>query len=130
MDDTRPRHRKSERVPCDFHMKTSPVPVFYVKHLFADGFAPLFCIVIKEKYRNDVGLLQHEITHIEQQTRDGKLRWVWRYITSKVWRLAYEVEAYKVSIAHGMSIEKAAMYLARDYRLGITEAEAKVLLTN
>lgn len=40
--------------------------------------------------------LAHELHHIEQARRDGRLRWSLRYTLSARWRVWYEAEAYYV----------------------------------
>lgn len=107
-----------------------PAPVFYVKWLFADGFSPCVCIFIKEAFRNDVGLHQHELTHIEQAYRLALIPHGILYLLSKRYRQWAEVEAYKVSISYGMSPERAAQLLATEYRLGLSESAALLLFTN
>ncbi len=56
--------------------------------------------------------------------RDGLLRFWWRYATSRRHRLAYEVEAYRVSMAHGFPLARAARTLATGYAQGICEHKA------
>jgi len=108
------------------------VKVFYTRWV-KGGMAPLFCILINPKYRDDAGLMAHERHHIAQQRRDGRARWLWRYLTSRDWRLRYEVEAYRVQIAFygpGRPIDWAARYLAKDYGLGITTEQAREALSD
>ncbi|MEJ7929268.1 hypothetical protein WG922_04705 [Ramlibacter sp. AN1015] len=85
-------------------------------------------IVIHPRYRNDAGLLAHEHVHVEQMRRDGLLRFWWRYACSRRHRLAYEVEAYRVSIAHGSTLAGCARTLATGYWLGIDERQAREAL--
>jgi hypothetical protein len=85
-------------------------------------------IVLRPECRGDAGLLAHEQVHAAQMRRDGLLRFWWRYGSSRRHRLAYEVEAYRVSIAHGCSIGRAARTLATGYWLGITEQQARQAL--
>ena len=40
--------------------------------------------------------LQHESLHVHQQRQDGILRFYWRYLTSRAWRVRYEAEAKSV----------------------------------
>jgi hypothetical protein len=60
-------------------------------------FGPL--ILLKKKYKGDTsaaatGLIEHELTHARQFYRTCGLNGP-RYLFAR-WRLAYEVEAYKV----------------------------------
>jgi hypothetical protein len=85
-------------------------------------------IVIHPNCRGDAGLIAHEQVHVRQMQRDGLLRFWWRYATSRRHRLAYEVEAYRVTIAHGCSLARAARTLATGYWLGIDEQQARAAL--
>lgn len=38
-------------------------------------------------------VLAHELTHHEQQRRDGRLRFLWRWLTDDLWREVYEQKA-------------------------------------
>lgn len=44
-----------------------------------------------------VELYAHERVHSFQQKKDGKLKWMARYLFSKKWRAEYECEAYATS---------------------------------
>lgn len=85
-------------------------------------------ILIHPRCRGDTGLLAHEEVHARQMRRDGLLRFWWRYATSRAHRLAYEVEAYRVSLAHGSTLASVARTLATGYWLGIDEAQARAAL--
>ena len=85
-------------------------------------------IVIHPDHRDDKPLLAHESTHQAQMARVGTLTFWWRYLTSKAFRQASEVEAYKVQIAHGAKRHACARYLTENYRLGIDYATAYALL--
>ena len=87
-------------------------------------------IVIHPKHRDDKPLLAHERCHQQQMARVGTLRFWWRYLTSKAFRQASEVEAYKVQIAHGASPAACARHLANLYRLGLSENAAAALLSD
>ncbi|MBL0420864.1 hypothetical protein JI739_10955 [Ramlibacter sp. AW1] len=82
-------------------------------------------IIIHPRFRGHPGLLAHEKVHAEQMRRDGLLRFWWRYASSRRHRLAYEVEAYRVSMAHGCTLASAARTLATGYWLGIDEQQAR-----
>lgn len=58
-------------------------------------------IVMGRKNDEDViqRLFLHESRHIAQQRAAGNLRWLFRYLTSRRWRLRYELEAYAQNVA-------------------------------
>jgi len=75
-------------------------------------------------------LIVHEKRHWQQYKRTYWFHPL-LYKFSKKYRQAAEVEAYKAEMLAAdseMFIYDAARWLARDYNLGITQAEAKVLL--
>lgn len=82
-------------------------------------------IVLHPRWRHDAGLIAHEEVHARQMRRDGVLRFWWRYATSRRYRLACEVEAYRVSMAHGSTLAGAARALSRGYWLGISDQQAR-----
>jgi hypothetical protein len=43
-------------------------------------------------------VIEHERVHVRQQARDGFCRFVWRYLTSRRWRLDYEAEAIAAEV--------------------------------
>lgn len=96
---------------------------------FAAGFTvSQRLILIHPKYRDDKPLLAHERTHQQQMARVGTLRFWWRYLTSKAFRQASEVEAYQVQISHGAKRSNCAMHLATRYRLRLDYGQAFLLL--
>lgn len=60
--------------------------------------------------------------------RDGVIKFWFRYLFSRKWRMRYEIEAYKAQIKAGASIDGCAEHLANMYYLGITVDQAKELL--
>lgn len=96
---------------------------------FADGLAVCSSLVlIRAKYKDYLPLRVHELVHVEQMKRLGSFTFWWRYLTSKEQRKLLEVEAYKVQIKAGTSLAICAGHLANDYYLGISFAEAQILL--
>jgi hypothetical protein len=86
-------------------------------------------VLVHPAARHDAGLLAHEMVHVEQMRRDGTLRFLWRYLTSRRHRLGYEVEAYWVSVRHAPhGLERFARALAHGYWLGIRVQDALALL--
>jgi hypothetical protein len=81
----------------DFVYKIFPTIIIYkswgVKKKFAGTtYGPV--IFIREEYRNDKALLEHEKTHAKQWYRTLSLHSI-LYMASKRYRLEAEVEAYK-----------------------------------
>ena len=80
--------------------KIFPIFVFYTELFVPMGgtsytFGPFCFILIKPKYRNDEGLLNHELTHIKQH---WKSYWghSYKYNNSDKYRYESELEAYAV----------------------------------
>jgi hypothetical protein len=113
--------------------KYLPAFIFYSNLLKRNGgvaFGPL--ILLKMKYKGDTsasaaGLIEHELTHARQFYRTCGLNGP-RYLFAR-WRLAYEVEAYKVELRYAPhAVGAFAGFIANRYRLDITESEALNLL--
>lgn len=85
-------------------------------------------ILIPKETRDNAPYLVHEQVHTMQQKVDGVLTFWWRYLTSKAYRQAYEVEAYKEQIANGASVLSCAVQLSNGYGLNLTQAESLKLL--
>lgn len=60
-------------------------------------------------------LLAHEHKHAEQQKRWYYVPWYLFYLLWPPFRFRQEVEAYRVSVQHGMSLEAAADQLTKWY---------------
>lgn len=96
---------------------------------WADGFAVSpSLMLLHPRSKQDAGLIEHERVHQRQMRADGWLLFIVRYLFSRRWRTLYEVEAYRVSIAGGMSRRRAAHYLATSYWLRLTQEQAEQLL--
>jgi len=94
------------------------------------GYTYPFVILINKKYENDIGLLQHELTHIKQIYRTFGLH-LFLYLFSKKYRLKAEVEAYRAQLKYSPnSLDKFAMYLSTKYNLNIDFKEAKERISN
>lgn len=105
--------------------------VIVTRWLFwADGFTVTKGLVlIHPDYADDRGLRAHEFAHAAAMERDGSATFRWRYLTSRKWRFAYEVEGYRESIKHDPEPYHYAGLLASNYWLGITRKEAFEALT-
>lgn len=81
-------------------------------------------IYVREGYENEQWLIEHELHHLRRQKKMGKYKWLYKWLTSKKFRLQEEVAAYKISVAFGYSITRAAKHLVTHYYLDITYQEA------
>lgn len=91
-------------------------------------------IVIQQKYKNDKGIFQHELTHIKQWYRGGLFIHSIRYKNNRTYRIQCEVEAYRNQMqypdrnGHYLMVEEASEKLLWDrYDLRITKEEAILL---
>lgn len=86
-------------------------------------------ILIRPKYQDDKGILEHEKVHVRQFWRTLGLFTV-GYLFSKQYRLKIEVEAYKEQAKHYAVDKKPtfARYIATKYNIDITQEEALKLL--
>jgi len=78
---------------------------------------------------DDQPLVAHEIVHFAEQIRWLVLPWWVAYLLSAAFRKGAEVRAYRAQIAAGGDIEMCALYLAHNYRLGITAEQARQKLS-
>ena len=103
--------------------------IFYPRYFPVAGLTLLPNLMfIRKDCRDNVPLIEHEKTHQNQMRRDGVLKFWFCYLFLPKYRQAYEVEAYRVSIVHGASIDACAVHLAEMYFLGLTFEQAKELL--
>lgn len=86
-------------------------------------------MLITSAHKDNKALIAHEQCHQAQQRRDGLLTFWWRYLTSKSWRLSYEIEAYKVWLTVNPLDEwRVVHWLATNYNLGISNQDARDLM--
>ena len=87
-------------------------------------------IFVKPAYKDDVGLKNHEMTHVKQFWHNP-LFGLW-YMFSKKSRMEYEAEAYKVQLKFYPDdrLDVFAGLLAKNYNLGITVDQAKDAIVN
>ena len=83
-----------------------------------------FFILIRPAFRHAKDVIEHEKVH-SQQVFDYFIFQPILYNFSKEWRLKFEAEAYAASVYHGLSLERAAKFLYKHYKLGKTLAECK-----
>jgi len=106
--------------------------VFYTNRFikeWAAGTAVGPFIFIRSEYRGDAGLLAHELIHVEQFWR-RPFTHGWKYQNDPAYRLACEVEAYRVQIKFGkLAVWQAAHFLVHWYDIpGLTIERATKLL--
>ena len=105
--------------------------IFYTNRFVPKGAAgcargPI--IFIRPEYRNDAGLLAHEKTHRAQWFLTFGLH-SFLYLLFDFYKLDSEVEAFRVQLKHSPGREALfAKFIAEDYDLDITQAEALELL--
>jgi len=107
--------------------------VIYTDKFIPDRFGGIIygpIILIRPKYRDDIGLLEHEREHVRQWWRGWGVGYWLRYTFSHKWRLRYELEGYRVQLLYSPQHKsKFAYFLATNYRLTITWEEAFDLLS-
>ncbi|MBZ9610816.1 hypothetical protein [Rheinheimera maricola] len=104
--------------------------------------------IIERRYKCDKGLRAHEVEHIKQYCvlfvivgtlgllltnaavalPAAMMAHDLAYTAIGKYRLWCEVKAYKKQIQHGLSIDKAASFISKYYKLQLTVDEAKKLL--
>lgn len=84
-------------------------------------------IFIRPKYKDDIGLLEHEKVHVRQWYRTFGLH-SFLYLFSEKYRLKSEVEAYRKQLEYSDDIDLFAKYISEDYNINISIDEAKKLL--
>ena len=110
-----------------------PYLIFYTNNL-PDNFHACtngFIIRMVPGYKNDEGLLKHELIHVKQFWLNGLLIHTIRYRFSKSYRLKCEVEAYREQLKYlpatidlGYYKWIYAGFMAERYGLNITKEEA------
>ena len=84
-------------------------------------------IRIKNKYRDDKGILEHEKCHVRQWWRTLGLHGLLTF--HKGYKFRIEVEAYKEQLKYSPGNEELfAHFIATNYGLNVTQAEAKAAL--
>ena len=95
------------------------------------GCANAFVIRIRPAYKDDKGLLAHEIEHVRHWWYSLGFSSI-LYLLSKRFRLWAEVQCYKVQLEYAADRDLArrsfALRLATNYDLDITVSEALIVL--
>jgi hypothetical protein len=107
--------------PLTFYTKTLPPNV--------GGVAQGPIIRILEKYRGDVGIYKHELTHVKQWFLTLGIHSI-LYLFSRKYRLWSEVEAFREQSKHYPDDRKPlfASYIANGYKLSVSTDEVLKLL--
>lgn len=112
--------------------------IFFTDRLVPERFGAFAVwpfIFIRPKYRNDRGLLEHELQHVRQIFRYGVLPFPFLYLLNAEFKLRMEAEAYRVQLIYAPADANLdalrdlfAGFLSAKYGLGISRAEARALL--
>jgi hypothetical protein len=95
-----------------------------------------FAVLVRDDYANDEPTLVHELVHCKQFFRSGGLLHFFRYFLSTQYRLSTEIEAYKAELAScdftikAARLDESACALANGYRLNLSAAQCKALLSS
>lgn len=113
-----------------FVYKCLPAIVIYKDSLVPKkfgGVTRLFFIFLREKYKTDQGILEHELVHVRQLYRTLFFSSL-IYPLSKKYRLKCEVEAYQKQLSYYAnktdSLRWMSNAISTKYKLNITVAEA------
>ena len=94
------------------------------------GYARAWFIRIRPRYKDDKGLLAHEMEHVKQFWRTCGFHGLF-YLLSKKYKLNTEVEAYKEQLKHEPASldperyrDMYAGFIADDYGLDVSKGEA------
>lgn len=93
-----------------------------------------FLVLIRPKFKDDVGIHKHELIHVGRFWKNPLLHWAFYSFSQKV-RLAEEVEAYKEQLKWPPATrdpirfkEAYAGFISDKYRLKVTKNEVYELL--
>ena len=71
-------------------------------------------------------LIEHEKVHLKQQVKYLFVGFALLYFCSRRWRYRFELEAYRVSVRYGLTLDQAAAYLSGPlYGYLVTKAQAR-----
>ena len=90
-----------------------------------DAYTFGFFILVRPQFKDNAALIAHEATHVKQFWRTFGLAGLFYWLSNKK-RYEHELEAYRAQLALSPHSEgRFATYLATNYGLDITVAEAK-----
>ena len=105
--------------------------IFFTNFAIPSGFAGCtrgFIIFIRPEYKDDQGLIEHEKVHRWQWVRTLGLH-SFLYLLSDKYKLAAEVEAYKVQLVYSPGNQlRFAGFIAEKYGLNVSINKALELL--
>lgn len=114
-----------------FIYKFIPIPVFYVESLGAfAGKSYGFFIRVVEEYKDDVGLLEHELQHCRQSYRSLFLH-TFLYKFDRYYRFIAEIEAYAVQLGfvsnenRESNIVRFSKFITERYGTGVSFERAE-----
>ena len=95
------------------------------------GYARFWFVRIRPKYKDDFGILQHELIHVAYWWKYGVIgRLLYKF--SKKWRLSEEVDAYREQLKYASDQERYrdmyAGFISKNYGVDVTQEEAVKLL--
>jgi hypothetical protein len=81
-------------------------------------------VFIRPEFKNDIGLLNHELVHVKQFWKNPLMSLLYQF--SKTYRLRYEAEAYKTQLEYAPGrLDLFAGFLVSNYNLQITLDQAR-----
>lgn len=113
-------------------------PLIFYTEFVPTGFVGITLgpvILIRPKYRDDTGLMKHELTHVKQWAYSLGLFPI-LYLVSKTYRKWAEACAFREQMQWSnkngtvLSLDRAAEYLSGNYKLGITVEEARTYISS
>lgn len=118
-------------ISYDFVLRYFPVLIIYVrlpKNIAGMSLGPI--ILIKPKYRKDLGLLEHEKTHAKHAYIGLIVIHSLLYLLSKRFRYWAALQCYRVQLTYAEPSKmdylskKFARFIVNDYRLDVTFTQA------
>ena len=101
--------------------------IFYTNFLIPARFAGITIgpvVFIRPNYKDDVGLLNHELTHVKQFWKNPLMGLLYQF--NKKYRLRYEAEAYNTQLKYASGrLDLFAGFLVNNYNLQITLDQAR-----
>lgn len=107
------------------------MPVIYTDSLpkHVGGRCKSFVSFIRPKYKNDIGLHEHEYTHFKQTWKGLLFIHIALYKGSKTYRMKCEAEAFAAQLKHSVDtirdLNHFSRILATRYSLGCTIEQAR-----
>lgn len=93
-----------------------------------DAFTFYPFIFVRPARAKDAALIGHEMVHYREQQETGVVRWVWKYLTDKDFRLSAELRGYAEQVRLGGITTWEAARLLTTYRTDHSREELNKLL--